>query len=84
MDDLVPGARDTPEYRAECILSNAVDAADDAQAVEAVRQLGLDPATIPHQPPRTRRHDHGSLRHQLLYLDAGAGRGAAGQGLVLA
>jgi hypothetical protein len=51
MGDLVPVERDTSERRAEFIRSNAVDAADDARAVEAVRQLGLDPAIIPHQPP---------------------------------
>lgn len=41
----------TPERRAEFLLSTAVDAEDYARAVEAVRQMGLDPATIPHQPP---------------------------------
>jgi AbrB family looped-hinge helix DNA binding protein len=41
----------TPERRAEFLLSNAVDAADYARAAEEVRKLGLDPATIPHQPP---------------------------------
>jgi hypothetical protein len=51
MDELVPVERYTPQRRAEFLLSNAVDAADDALALEAVRQLGLDPATIAHQPP---------------------------------
>jgi hypothetical protein len=41
----------TPERRAELLLSNAVDAEDYARAVEAVRTMGLDPTTIPHQPP---------------------------------
>jgi AbrB family looped-hinge helix DNA binding protein len=41
----------TPERRAEFLLSTAVDAADYAGAVEEVRKMGLDPATIPHQPP---------------------------------
>jgi AbrB family looped-hinge helix DNA binding protein len=40
-----------PERRAVFLLSNAVDAADYAQAVEEVKKLGLDPASIPHQPP---------------------------------
>jgi AbrB family looped-hinge helix DNA binding protein len=41
----------TPERRAEFLLSNTVDAADYARAVAEVRKLGLDPATILHQPP---------------------------------
>jgi AbrB family looped-hinge helix DNA binding protein len=41
----------TPERRAEFLLSNAVDGENYARAAEAVRQMGLDPATIPHQPP---------------------------------
>jgi AbrB family looped-hinge helix DNA binding protein len=41
----------TPERRAEFLLSNAVDAGDYARAVEEVRKMGLDPATIVHQPP---------------------------------
>jgi hypothetical protein len=40
----------SPERRAEFLLSNAVDAQDYARAVEAVRTMGLDPMTIPHQP----------------------------------
>ena len=44
----------TPKRRAEFLLSNAVDENDYAQAVKAVRKLGLDPKTIPHKkPPRT-------------------------------
>lgn len=42
----------TPERRAEFLLSNAVDAADYARAVQAVRELGLDPAAIPHGEPK--------------------------------
>ena len=38
----------TPERRAEFLLSNAVDAEEYARAIEEVRQMGLDPATIPH------------------------------------
>ena len=41
----------TPERRAEFLLANAVDAEDYARAVDEVRQMGLDPATIPYQPP---------------------------------
>jgi AbrB family looped-hinge helix DNA binding protein len=41
----------TPERRAEFLLANAVDAADYARAVQEVRQMGLDPATIPHPAP---------------------------------
>jgi AbrB family looped-hinge helix DNA binding protein len=41
----------SPERRAEFLLSNAVDAADYAQALAEVKKLGLDPAAIPHQPP---------------------------------
>jgi AbrB family looped-hinge helix DNA binding protein len=41
----------TPERRAEFLLTNAVGATDYARAQEEVRKMGLDPATIPHQPP---------------------------------
>lgn len=41
----------TPERRAEFLLSNAVDQADYARAVEDVRKMGLDPETIPHHKP---------------------------------
>jgi AbrB family looped-hinge helix DNA binding protein len=41
----------TPERRAEFLLTNAIDADDYARAVEEVRKMGLDPATIPHEPP---------------------------------
>ena len=37
--------------RAEFLLSNAVDAADYARAVEEVRKLGLDPEAISHHKP---------------------------------
>jgi hypothetical protein len=49
--DVISVERYTPVRRAEFLLSTAVDTEDYARAVEAVRQLGLDPATIPHQPP---------------------------------
>jgi len=41
--------------RAEFLLSNAVDLADYARAVETVREMRLDPDTIPHVRPSRRR-----------------------------
>jgi AbrB family looped-hinge helix DNA binding protein len=41
----------TPSRKAEFLLSNAVDDDDYARAVEEVRRMGLDPATIPHYKP---------------------------------
>ena len=41
----------TPERKAEFILGNAVDVQDYRQALAEVRKLGIDPASIPHQPP---------------------------------
>jgi AbrB family looped-hinge helix DNA binding protein len=41
----------TPERKAQFLLSNAVDPADYAGAVAAVRAMGLDPKTIPHDKP---------------------------------
>ena len=41
----------TPERIAEFLLSNAVDAADYADAVEQVKAMGLDPGSIPHARP---------------------------------
>jgi AbrB family looped-hinge helix DNA binding protein len=41
----------TPERKAQFLLSNAVDAADYAGAVAAVRAMGLDPSAIPHYKP---------------------------------
>lgn len=38
----------TPEWRAEFLLSNAVDDTDYEEAVEEVRGIGVDPATVPH------------------------------------
>lgn len=40
-----------PERRAAFLLANAVDADDYARAVREVRNLGLDPARIPHDKP---------------------------------
>ena len=39
------------ERKAEFLLSNAVDDDDYARAVKEVKQLGLDPAAVPHQRP---------------------------------
>ncbi len=41
----------TPERKAQFLLSNALDAADYADAVAEVRTMGLDPNTIPHYKP---------------------------------
>lgn len=41
----------TPKRKAEFLLTSAVDEADYAAAVEAVREMGLDPDQIPHQRP---------------------------------
>jgi AbrB family looped-hinge helix DNA binding protein len=41
----------TPERKAQFLLSNAVDAADYAGALAAVRAMGLDPSAIPHYKP---------------------------------
>lgn len=41
----------TPQRVAEFLLNNAVGPDDYAAAVEEVRKLGIDPATIPHVPP---------------------------------
>jgi AbrB family looped-hinge helix DNA binding protein len=41
----------SPERKAQFLLSNAVDAADYAGALAAVRTMGLDPDAIPHVKP---------------------------------
>ncbi len=41
----------TPERIAEFLLNNAVSPEDYAAALTEVRKLGIDPATIPHEPP---------------------------------
>ncbi len=45
----------SPERKAEFLLSNAVDNRDYEAAVAAVRELGVDPALIPHHRPRQPR-----------------------------
>ena len=41
----------SPRRRAEFLLNNAADAADDKRAVRAVRKLGIKPEDIPHRQP---------------------------------
>ena len=41
----------TPERIAEFLLNNAVSPEDYAAALVEVRNMGIDPATIPHEPP---------------------------------
>ena len=41
----------SPQRKAQFLLSNALDAADYADAVAEVRTMGLDPNTIPHYKP---------------------------------
>jgi AbrB family looped-hinge helix DNA binding protein len=41
----------TPERQAEFLLSNAVDEAEYQEALKEVRQMGLNPDTIPHYRP---------------------------------
>jgi AbrB family looped-hinge helix DNA binding protein len=40
----------TPERQAEFLLNNAVTGAEFDEALAEVRALGVDPATVPHQP----------------------------------
>lgn len=40
------------ERKAEFLLSNAVDPEGYARAGEEIREMGLDPAAIPHQMPK--------------------------------
>ena len=40
-----------PERIAELLLNNAVSPEDYKTALEEIRRLGIDPATIAHQPP---------------------------------
>ena len=41
----------TPERVAEFLLNNAVSPEDYAAALAEIRNMGIDPATIPHEPP---------------------------------
>ena len=48
---LIPVERYSPERKAEFLLSTATTDADYRRARKAVRQLGLDPDSIPHERP---------------------------------
>ncbi len=48
---IVPIELYTDQRKAEFLMSNAVDAADYARAVEDVRAMGLDPNMIAHHRP---------------------------------
>lgn len=51
---LMPLERYTPQRQAEFLLNNAVDAEDYGRAVDEVRRMGIDPATVDHvRPPAT-------------------------------
>jgi len=39
----------TPQRRAEFLLNNAITAAEYDEAVAAVRAMGIDPDSLPHQ-----------------------------------
>lgn len=41
----------TPARRAEFLLTNATDTEEYRWAVREVRKMGLDPDTVPHEPP---------------------------------
>jgi AbrB family looped-hinge helix DNA binding protein len=44
----------TPERKAEFILNNTITLEEYALAVKKVRNMGLDPETIPHKKPEDR------------------------------
>jgi AbrB family looped-hinge helix DNA binding protein len=48
---VLPVERYSPERKAEFLLSNATSTSDYRKARKAVRQLGLDPDSIPHRRP---------------------------------
>ena len=48
---VVPTERYSPERKAEFLLSTATSVADYRKARKAVRELGLDPDSIPHPRP---------------------------------
>jgi len=43
--------RYSPRRVAEFLLNNAIDTEEYARAVEDVRSMGIDPGSIPHEPP---------------------------------
>jgi bifunctional DNA-binding transcriptional regulator/antitoxin component of YhaV-PrlF toxin-antitoxin module len=48
---VVPVERYTPARKAEFLLSNATTQADYRRARKEVRQLGLNPDSVPHRRP---------------------------------
>jgi AbrB family looped-hinge helix DNA binding protein len=48
---VLPVERYSPARKAEFLLSNATSTSDYRKARKAVRQLGLDPDSIPHRRP---------------------------------
>jgi AbrB family looped-hinge helix DNA binding protein len=49
---VVPVERYSPQRKAEFLLSNAIDESDYRKARKLVRELGLDPDSIPHSRPQ--------------------------------
>jgi AbrB family looped-hinge helix DNA binding protein len=43
----------TPERKAEFLLNNTVSSEDYAVAIKKVREMGLDPETIPHKKQKS-------------------------------
>jgi len=43
----------TPERKAEFLLNNTVTSEDYAVAIKKVREMGLDPETIPHKKQKS-------------------------------
>ena len=48
---VVPVEKYSPERKAEFLLANTTSQADYRRARKAVRELGLDPDSIPHRRP---------------------------------
>jgi len=51
---MLPVETYTPERKAEFLLNNTVTREEYALAVKKVREMGLDPETIPHKKPLNR------------------------------
>ena len=45
----------SPTRKAQFLLNNAVDPEDYARALETVRAMGIDPESVPHEKPATKR-----------------------------
>lgn len=54
----VPVETYTPERKAAYLLENAVDDADYKAARKAVKEMGLDPDTLPHAKPNGKLAGH--------------------------